>query len=74
MKNDLTEDQITPVLRQLLPALLEVLGQPQVRDAVESDPTFTDEASGSLFRHTRTYHRRLQAMCRRTRHVESAVS
>lgn len=30
MKNDLTEDQLMPVLRQLMPALLQILGQPQV--------------------------------------------
>ncbi|KAH7105023.1 ARM repeat-containing protein [Auriculariales sp. MPI-PUGE-AT-0066] len=30
MKNDLTEDQLIPVIRQLLPALLQVLGQPQL--------------------------------------------
>jgi hypothetical protein len=32
IKADLTEDQILPVLRQLLPALLTILGSTQVRD------------------------------------------
>jgi len=30
IKSDLTEDQILPVLRQLLPVLLETLGATQV--------------------------------------------
>ncbi|KZV81039.1 ARM repeat-containing protein [Exidia glandulosa HHB12029] len=33
MKNDLTEDQLMPVLRQLMPALLNILGQPQLHSA-----------------------------------------
>lgn len=31
IKSDLTEDQILPVLRQLLPVLLNILGAPDVR-------------------------------------------
>ena len=31
IKSDLTEDQILPVLRQLLPVLLNILGAPEVR-------------------------------------------
>ena len=30
IKSDLTEDQILPVLRQLLPVLLNILGAPEV--------------------------------------------
>jgi len=30
IKSDLTEDQILPVLRDLLPVLLSILGSPQV--------------------------------------------
>ena len=31
IKSDLTEDQILPVLRQLLPVLHGILGSPEVR-------------------------------------------
>ena len=31
IKADLSEDQILPVLRQLLPVLLNILGAPEVR-------------------------------------------
>lgn len=31
IKSDLTEDQILPVLRQLLPVLLNILGSTEVR-------------------------------------------
>lgn len=31
IKSDLTEDQILPVLRQLLPVLLTILGSTEVR-------------------------------------------
>ena len=34
IKSDLTEDQILPVLRQLLPVLLNILGAPEVRHYV----------------------------------------
>jgi hypothetical protein len=36
-RDDLTEDQILPVLRQLLPILLSILGQAEVRDYSPSD-------------------------------------
>ena len=32
IKSDLTEDQILPILRELLPVLLNILGSTQVRD------------------------------------------
>lgn len=31
IKDDLTEDQLLPVLRTLMPALLEILGHPEAR-------------------------------------------
>lgn len=34
IKSDLTEDQILPVLRDLLPVLLHILGSPQVSNEV----------------------------------------
>jgi hypothetical protein len=34
IKSDLTEDQILPVLRDLLPVLLNILGSPEVRPHV----------------------------------------
>ena len=30
IKGDLSEDQILPIMRQLLPVLLSILGQPEV--------------------------------------------
>jgi hypothetical protein len=41
IKSDLTEDQILPVLRQLLPVLLVILGSPEVFSYI---PRFNHES------------------------------
>lgn len=38
IKSDLTEDQILPVLRDLLPVLLSILGSTEVRISVQTLP------------------------------------
>jgi hypothetical protein len=36
VKNDLSEDQLTPVVQSLVPSLLSILGDPQVRAQLSS--------------------------------------
>lgn len=43
IKSDLTEDQILPVLRQLLPVLLTILGSTEVRSNFCSEVCFVTE-------------------------------
>lgn len=38
VKNDLSEDQLAPVIRELLPALLRILGDPQVIYDIATEP------------------------------------
>ena len=65
VKSELTEDQLLPTLRQLLPILLNILGDQEVRQAVsllrashiEGDNTAPFPSD------TRPYHFCLQTMC-----------
>lgn len=41
IKSDLTEDQTLPVLRELLPVLLNILGTPEVNHSVSMRPFVT---------------------------------
>lgn len=40
VKNDLSEDQLLPVVRDLAPALLKILGAPEVSPAGQPFPSF----------------------------------
>lgn len=74
IKQDLTEDQILPVLRDLLPVLLSILGDHEVRQCTLSRSRTNEPDLNTLFflathaTDTLTYHRGLQPMRRGSIH------
>lgn len=65
VKADLTEDQLLPVLRELLPVLLNILGAPEVclLTHIGDDCLLTQYSLATFAADAFSHHYCLQAMC-----------
>lgn len=75
IKSDLTEDQILPVLRELLPVLIGILGSPEVSYArIHARTLLSLLHAGTLRSYARAYRVSFPPMCYRLVHGQGSAS